>query len=263
MQIYCQNNPHPNPLPEGEGILKAYYSHLRLGEGAEVRVKMSTLVLLRHGESMWNKKNVFTGWVDVPLSITGIDEALKAGAKIADINFDIIYTSTLVRAMQTTMLCMTKNNSSKTPIVIHTEGGKQEAWSKIYSKEMQKEIIPVYADWHLNERYYGELQGHNKAQTAELYGEKQVHLWRRSYDIPPPNGECLKDTAARTIPFFKEKIIPLLEDNNNILVVAHGNSLRSIVMHLDNLSEQQVLDLEIATGDPILYAYEKNGIFKC
>ncbi len=224
---------------------------------------MGNLVLLRHGESMWNRKNVFTGWVDVPLSSNGINEALQAGIKIADISFDIIYTSTLVRAMQTTMLCMTKNKSRKTPIVIHSEGGKPQAWSKIYSEEMQKEIIPVYTDWHLNERYYGELQGHNKAKTAELYGEEQVHLWRRSYDIPPPNGECLKDTAARTIPFFRDHIIPLLKKNNNILIVAHGNSLRSIVMHLDNLSEQQVLDLEIATGDPILYAYNKDRIVKC
>jgi 2,3-bisphosphoglycerate-dependent phosphoglycerate mutase len=212
---------------------------------------------------MWNKKNVFTGWVDVPLSSGGIDEALKAGIKIADLSFDIIYTSTLVRAMQTTMLCMTKNNSSKTPVVMHTKGDKQQAWSKIYSAEMEKEIISVYTDWHLNERYYGELQGHNKAKTMELYGKEQVHLWRRSYDIPPPNGECLKDTAARTIPFFKDHIIPLLKKNNNILIVAHGNSLRSIVMHLDNLSEQQVLDLEIATGDPIRYAYVQGEISKC
>lgn len=221
---------------------------------------MSKLVLLRHGESVWNKKNVFTGWVDVPLSQQGVDEAIKAGTQIADIEFDIIYTSTLERAMQTTMLCMLKTNSSKTPVVMHKEGTKEHDWSKIYSDEMQEEVIPVYTDWHLNERYYGELQGYNKAKTAEKYGKEQVHLWRRSYDIPPPNGECLKDTANRTIPFFKKTIMPVLQENKNVLIVAHGNSLRSIVMSLDNLSEEDVLDLEIATGVPLFYDY-KNGKF--
>lgn len=223
---------------------------------------MSKLVLLRHGESVWNKKNVFTGWVDVPLSKNGVDEALNAGEKIADINFDLIHTSTLVRAMQTTMLSMLANESQKTPVVIHKDGGQQQEWSKIYSEEMLEAIVPVYTDWHLNERYYGELQGHNKAKTAELYGKEQVHLWRRSYDIPPPNGECLKDTAARTIPFFTDVILPELQNGKNVLVVAHGNSLRSIVMYLDKLSEQQVLDLEIATGVPIHYEYQSKKLIK-
>ena len=221
---------------------------------------MNKLVLLRHGESMWNKKNVFTGWVDVPLSNEGIQEALAAGKKFAAVNFDIIYTSTLVRAMQTTMLFMANNKNNKVPIVIHEQNDQQSKWSKIYCPDMHQEIIPVYTDWHLNERYYGELQGYNKAKTAKIYGQEQVHLWRRSYDIPPPNGECLKDTATRTIPFFTAKIIPLLKQNKNVLVVAHGNSLRSIVMHLDNLSTQEVIDLEIPTGVPILYHYQ-NGKF--
>lgn len=223
---------------------------------------MSILILLRHGESLWNKKNVFTGWVDVPLSRVGVEEALQAGEKLANIEFDIIYTSTLVRAMQTTMLSMTKNNSRKTPVVMHSEGGQQQEWSKIYSQEMQQEIVPVHTDWHLNERYYGELQGHNKAKTVEIYGEEQVHLWRRSYDVSPPNGECLKDTAARTIPFFKKSIIPLLKQGSNMLIVAHGNSLRSIVMHLDNLTEQEVLDLELTTGVPVWYIYENDKFTK-
>ena len=222
---------------------------------------MRKLVLLRHGESVWNKKNVFTGWVDVPLSKNGVDEPLKAGKEIADIEFDVIYTSTLVRAMQTTMLCMLNNNSEKTPVVQHQQGDQQDQWSKIYDTDMQQAVIPVYTDWHLNERYYGELQGRNKAKTAEKYGAEQVHLWRRSYDIAPPNGECLKDTAGRTIPYFQEIIIPALE-LHNVLVVAHGNSLRSIVMHLDNLSETEVLELEIATGVPLHYHYENGKIIK-
>ncbi len=222
---------------------------------------MTKLVLLRHGESVWNKKNVFTGWVDVPLSKNGVDEALKAGKEIADIDFDVIYTSTLVRAMQTTMLSMLNNNSEKNPVVQHQQGDQQQKWSKIYDADMQQAVIPVYTDWHLNERYYGELQGRNKAKTAEKYGAEQVHLWRRSYDIAPPNGECLKDTAGRTIPYFKEMILPALE-KHNVLVVAHGNSLRSIVMHLDNLSETEVLELEIATGVPLVYYYNKGEITK-
>jgi len=164
---------------------------------------MAKLVLVRHGESVWNKKNVFTGWVDVPLSTNGIDEALKAGERLSDISFDVVYTSVQIRAIQTAMIALARSKNDKTPVIIHSEG-KMAEWTEIYSEEMKKNIVPVYRDWHLNERYYGELQGKNKAETAEAYGAEQVHLWRRSYDIPPPKGECLKDTAERTIPFFME-----------------------------------------------------------
>ena len=223
---------------------------------------MAQLVLLRHGESVWNNENVFTGWVDVPLSKNGINEALHAGELISKIDFNIIYVSTLVRSLETAMLCMTKNESIKTPVIIHKEGDRREKWSKIYSEEMAAKVIPVYQDWHLNERYYGELQGKNKKKTAEIYGDEQVHLWRRSYDIPPPNGECLKDTAERTIPFFKKTIIPLLQDKNNILISAHGNSLRSIVMHLDELTSEEVLKLELATGVPVVYEFSREQFVK-
>jgi len=223
---------------------------------------MADLILLRHGESAWNKLNVFTGWVDVPLTQDGIREATEAGRKLADFNFDIIFTSTLVRAMETTLISMAYNKSSRLPVVIHNEPGKESDWAKIYDKEIRKSILPVIRDWHLNERYYGELQGKNKARTAEQYGQEKVHLWRRSYDVPPPNGECLKDTAERTIPFFTENIIPRLKLNQNVFVVAHGNSLRSIVMYLDNLSQQEVLNLEIPTGQPILYQYNGEHFIK-
>ena len=223
---------------------------------------MSNLILLRHGESVWNRLNVFTGWVDVPLTIKGIEEATEAGKKLADFSFNIIFTSTLVRAMETAMIAMAYNQSGRLPVVIHNEEGKEKEWSKIYDAETEKRIIPVIRDWHLNERYYGELQGKNKARTAEEYGEEQVHLWRRSYDVPPPGGECLKDTAARTIPFFREQILPRLEEDQNVFVAAHGNSLRSIVMHLDDLTEDEVLQLEIPTGKPILYRFEGNKLTK-
>jgi len=228
-----------------------------MSEGGQA---MAKLIMMRHGESMWNQKNVFTGWVDVPLSEKGIEEAQKAGVVIENINFDIIYVSTLIRALETAMIVMSKNKSGKAPIVIHQEKEKTGEWSKIYNESIEADSIPVYQDWHLNERYYGELQGKNKAETAKIYGDEQVHIWRRSYDVPPPNGEALKNTAERTIPFFKESIIPLLESGKNVLISAHGNSLRSIVMFLDNLTKEEVLNLELATGKPIYYEYEK-GIF--
>lgn len=215
---------------------------------------MAQLVLIRHGESMWNKKNVFTGWVDVPLSTNGINEALKAGDQLAGITFDAVYTSVQIRAIQTAMIALACNKSDKTPVIIHLEG-KMAEWTGIYSEEMKTNIVPVYRDWHLNERYYGQLQGKNKAETAQLYGKEQVRLWRRSYDIAPPEGECLKDTAERTIPFFKDMILKDLQEGKNVLVSAHGNSLRSIVMYIENLSREEVLDLEIPTGSPILFDF--------
>jgi 2,3-bisphosphoglycerate-dependent phosphoglycerate mutase len=222
---------------------------------------MAKLVLVRHGESVWNKKNVFTGWVDVPLSSNGVIEAVKAGEQLSDIKFDVVFTSVQVRAIETAMLALAQNKSDKTPVVIHNEG-KMKDWTTIYSDEMGKSIIPVYQDWHLNERYYGELQGKNKAETAKEYGAEQVHQWRRSYDVPPPNGECLKDTAERTIPFFRENIIPQLERGNNVLISAHGNSLRSIVMFIENLTKEGVLSLEIPTGKPLFYEYENGNLIR-
>lgn len=216
---------------------------------------MGKLILIRHGQSVWNKKNVFTGWVDVPLSREGVDEAIKAGEQIADIAFDVIFTSVQIRAIETAMIAIASNKSTKTPVVIHNEG-KMAEWTTIYNDAMSKDVIPVYRDWHLNERYYGELQGKNKAETAAVYGEEQVHIWRRSYDIAPPHGECLKDTAERTIPFFTENILPHLQAGKNVLVSAHGNSLRSIVMHIDGLSEDEVLQLEIPTGFPLYFEYK-------
>lgn len=222
---------------------------------------MAELILLRHGQSVWNKKKVFTGWVDVPLSKNGISEAFKAGEEIADIEFDTVYTSVQVRAIETALIALSVNKNSKSPVIIH-KIGKMAEWSTIYSESMKKNIIPVYRDWHLNERYYGELQGKDKDKIAEKYGKEQTHQWRRSYDIPPPNGECLKDTADRTIPFFKKFIKEDLENNKNILISAHGNSLRSIVMFIDNLTHEEVLQLEIPTGKPLFYEYKNHKLKK-
>lgn len=221
---------------------------------------MAKLVLIRHGQSVWNLKNVFTGWVDVPLSPNGINEAIEAGKELANITFDVIYTSVQIRSIETAMIALAQNKNDKTPVVIHSEG-RMKDWTTIYSEAMLADVIPVYHDWHLNERYYGELQGKNKAETVLEYGDEQVHQWRRSYNVPPPNGECLQDTAERTIPFFKEQIIPLLEQGKNVLISAHGNSLRSIVMYVEKLTKEEVLNLEIPTGKPLYYEME-NGELK-
>lgn len=222
-------------------------------------MKKSKLILMRHGQSIWNKKNLFTGWVDVPLSEEGVKEAIEGGKKIKDIPIDVIFTSSLMRAHMTTFLAMLHHSSGKTPVINHDKDGKLGEWGKIYSEKTLDEVIPVFCSWHLNERMYGQLQGCNKAETAEIFGKDQVQIWRRSFDVAPPEGESLKLTAERTLPYFKEKIVPLLEEGKNVFVSAHGNSLRSIVMFLDNLSKEEVLKLEIATGSPMTYEYEEGN----
>lgn len=224
------------------------------------RKRMSILVMMRHGESEWNKLNQFTGWVDVPLSEKGIQEAIEAGKLIKDIPFDLIYTSTLVRAHMTLFLAMLHHDSGKVPVIIHKGEGKLEEWGEIHSKKAMHKTIPVYCAWQLNERMYGELQGMNKAETAEKFGADQVKIWRRSYDTCPPNGESLEMTAQRTIPYFEEEIVPHLRDGRNVLISAHGNSLRSIVMDLEGLSREEVVNLELGTGVPLIYEF-KHGSF--
>jgi 2,3-bisphosphoglycerate-dependent phosphoglycerate mutase len=182
---------------------------------------MSVLVLVRHGQSQWNLENRFTGWIDVPLTDKGREEARLAG-----------------ELLQREKLRFTK----ATPDIILDVLGQTG--------------VPIVRDQALNERHYGELQGLNKAETAEKFGKEQVQLWRRSYDVPPPGGESLKDTAARTLPYFRKHIVPDLAAGETILVAAHGNSLRSIVMDLDHLSEAEVVSLELATGVPIVYEFD-------
>jgi 2,3-bisphosphoglycerate-dependent phosphoglycerate mutase len=231
-----------------------------IGTGTGKGDSMSQLILLRHGQSEWNKRNLFTGWVDVPLSPEGINEAFAAGKAISDIPIDVIITTTLVRAQMTAFLAMSKHHSKKVPVVMHPGEGRMDAWSKIHSEKTKSEIIPVYYTSELNERAYGELQGLNKTETAEKFGADQVKLWRRSFDVPPPNGESLSMTAERSIPYFEQTIVPMLEDHKNVFVCAHGNSLRSIIMQLDGLTIDEVLHLELATGIPVIYDFS-NGEF--
>lgn len=223
---------------------------------------MSKLILLRHGQSQWNLMNLFTGWVDIPLSQKGIEESLEAGKQIRDIPVDLIVTTTLVRAQMTAFLAMSVHASGKVPVVLHPGEGKLEEWGTIYSEEAKAHTIPVVRCWELNERMYGELQGLNKAETMEKFGAEQVKLWRRSYDIAPPNGESLKMTAARSIPYFQKEVLPHLLEGRNVLIAAHGNSLRSIIMFLDNLTTDEVLHLELPTGLPVIYNCEAGKISK-
>lgn len=193
---------------------------------------MARLVLLRHGESQWNLENRFTGWVDVPLSPQGVEEARQAGKKLQGFRFDRAFTSMLSRANDTLRL------------VLETIGQTH---------------IPVEKNQALNERMYGELQGLDKAETAQKYGEAQVKLWRRSYDVRPPGGESLKDTADRVLPYYETAIKPYLLKGETILIAAHGNSLRALVMELERLSKEQVLELNIPTGAPLLYELDGTG----
>ena len=195
---------------------------------------MSTLVLIRHGQSQWNLENRFTGWVDVPLTDKGREQARLAGALLAAEELDLAkaYTSALVRAQETLTIVL---------------------------DQLGLAGLETERDEALNERHYGELQGLDKTETAEKYGAEQVHIWRRSYDVQPPGGESLEDTAARTLPYFEAKIVADLDAGRSILVSAHGNSLRSIVMKLDGLSREQVLELNLDTGVPIVYEMAGGG----
>jgi 2,3-bisphosphoglycerate-dependent phosphoglycerate mutase len=191
---------------------------------------MPLLVLIRHGQSQWNLENRFTGWIDIPLSPQGEKEAGEAGEKIKGIKFDKGFTSVLERA-------------TKTYDIIAKVAGIN---------------IPLEKDKALNERMYGDLQGLNKDECRKKFSDEQVHVWRRSYDIPPPNGESLKDTADRVLPYYHAKIEPELKAGKNVLVVAHGNSLRALIMYLEKLSGDEIVKVEIPTGIPILYELDDN-----
>jgi 2,3-bisphosphoglycerate-dependent phosphoglycerate mutase len=193
---------------------------------------MADLILLRHGQSQWNLENRFTGWVDVPLSARGEAEARAAGEKLRGRHIDKLYTSGLVRAVDTARLAL------------ETAGLGS---------------LPTERNAALNERMYGDLQGLDKAEAAEKFGPDQVHRWRRSYDERPPGGESLADTAARVLPYWEAHLLPDLRAGRNLLVVAHGNSLRALVMHLDGLSREEVLQLEIPTGAPLRYDIGPDG----
>jgi 2,3-bisphosphoglycerate-dependent phosphoglycerate mutase len=191
-----------------------------------------TLILVRHGQSQWNIENRFTGWIDIPLARAGEDEARRAGELLKGYRFDHGFTSALKRAQDT---------------------------MKIILEVIRQPDLPVKKDQALNERFYGDLQGLNKDETAQKFGAEQVHLWRRSYEVAPPGGESLKDTAARVLPYYTTYIEPRVLHGENILVVAHGNSLRALVMTLENISPQDIPNLNIPTGVPLRYVIDSDG----
>ncbi|MEN0058039.1 MAG: 2,3-diphosphoglycerate-dependent phosphoglycerate mutase [Bdellovibrio sp.] len=219
---------------------------------------MYKLVLIRHGESVWNQENRFTGWQDVDLSEKGRAEALKGGKALKDkgFSFDVVYTSVLKRAIKTLNFVL---------------------------DELDLVWLPVHKDWRLNERHYGALQGLNKAETAARHGEEQVKIWRRSYDVPPPpmevsdsrhpvhdvryrgvkpsllpSQESLKDTVARFLPLWTETIVPKIKEGQKVLIVAHGNSLRALIQHLENLTPDEIMAVNMPTGIPLLYELDKD-----
>lgn len=194
---------------------------------------MAKLILLRHGQSQWNLENRFTGWIDIGLSELGREEARRAGERLKGINIDKVYTSRLKRAIDTATIALEAAGLSE---------------------------LPLIEDQALNERHYGDLQGLNKAETAEKYGDEQVHIWRRSFSVRPPgeDGESLEMCMARVYPYYREHIVKDLLEGLDVLVVAHGNSLRALLYHLDNLNEETIMEVNIPTGIPILYEVEGN-----
>ena len=195
---------------------------------------MSHLVLIRHGQSEWNEKNLFTGWRDPDLTAQGVDEAKAAGQALKQqgLVFDLAFTSDLQRAQKTLTLLLAEQGQSD---------------------------LPTTKNQALNERDYGDLAGLNKDDAREKWGADQVHIWRRSYDTPPPGGESLKDTGARVLPYYDSAILPLIKAGKNILIAAHGNSLRSLVMRLEGLSSAEILDVNIDTGVPYIYQMDADG----
>ena len=198
-------------------------------------MKSRNLILVRHGQSEWNAKNLFTGWKDPGLTDQGVSEAKNAGKLILEqkIEFDVMYTSMLSRAQKTGDIILGILNHKEIPII------KNEA---------------------LNERHYGSLAGLNKDEARKKWGDEQVHIWRRSFDMPPPDGESLKDTADRVLPYFETEIMPKVISGSSILIAAHGNSLRALIMKLDSISPEDIVKLEIPTGAPIQYEFTPDGI---
>ncbi|MGB1513826.1 MAG: 2,3-bisphosphoglycerate-dependent phosphoglycerate mutase [Gammaproteobacteria bacterium] len=197
-------------------------------------MNLRNLILVRHGQSEWNSKNLFTGWKDPGLTELGVKEAKNAGKLIANkgILFNLMYTSMLTRAQKTGDLIL---------------------------QEMRHPKITIIKNEALNERDYGSLAGLNKDDARKKWGDDQVHIWRRSFDIPPPDGESLKDTAERVLPYFKSEIMPKVIEGSSILIAAHGNSLRSLIMELDSISSEEIVNLEIPTGAPIQYIFNEDG----
>lgn len=216
---------------------------------------MPHLFLVRHGQSRWNLDNKFTGWVDVPLSKQGISEARKTAAKLKNVSIDVAFTSKLVRAQETLLIILA--HQKKCGIFLH-ESKKRKEWSE----HIVKNEIPIHSSDKINERYYGDLQGMNKNTARRKFGKKQVHIWRRGYAIRPPNGESLKDVYKRAVPYFKKNIVPELQKGKDVLVAAHGNSLRAIIKYIESISDENIPNLELGLATPIIYDFKKGKLLR-
>lgn len=214
---------------------------------------MAKLFLLRHLKSQWNLENRFSGWVDMPISKEGSEKAKEIAAMLADENFDVVYSSALIRNVQTVIKVL-KNIGDRYPIFLHLDGGKMQKWGNFLG---EGNYVPVYTSEKLNERYYGSLQGLNKEETIEKYGKEQVKLWRRGFNNDPPGGgEGLDEVVRRCIPFYKKHIEKDLKAGKNVLVVASHNSLRAIVKYIENISEEKIIDLELPFGALVKYDFD-------
>ena len=216
---------------------------------------MGRLYLVRHGQSVWNLQNRFTGWIDVSLSPKGVAEAQRAGELLAEVRFDVAFTSTLIRAQHTLYEILKRNRRCPVYRVVHENAS---AWyGHRQESEEDAEELEVFVAEAVNERYYGDLQGMNKDRARAVFGAEQVHIWRRSYDVPPPGGESLEMTAARTLPYYRERIEPRLARGETVLVAAHGNSLRSMIMHIEGMTPEEIIRFELPTGVPYLYVFDE------
>ncbi|HEC18830.1 MAG TPA: 2,3-bisphosphoglycerate-dependent phosphoglycerate mutase [Gammaproteobacteria bacterium] len=214
---------------------------------------MSQLILVRHGESIWNLQNRFTGWVDVSLSRRGMQEAERAGELLADEQLDVAFTSSLLRAQDTLYEILKQNRHSQQYVRIHE--ASREWYEHFTPAPGDAEELKIFVSEKLNERYYGDLQGLNKDRAREEFGAEQVHQWRRAYAVAPPHGESLQMTAARVLPYYQEQIEPQLCTGKTVLISAHGNSLRALVMLIEKLTPQEIVDFEFPTGTPHIYTF--------
>ena len=226
---------------------------------------MAELHLIRHGRSVWNAANRFTGWVDVPLSLEGIEEAHSVGRTMSDAALDEVYCSSLVRAQMTAMIALTHHESGRVPILVDDQrrppwSGEasemiEEGWNRVGPESDTTDFIQIQVDSRLNERHYGDLAGLDKAETARIHGEEQVHLWRRGLNVRPPNGESLQMTITRVQPFVQEVLSPALDAGRNVAIFAHGNSLRGIVKMIESVGDESISMVEIPTGVPWKYTW--------
>lgn len=215
---------------------------------------MGKLVLVRHGESRWNVCNRFTGWVDVPLSENGVREAERCAVHCQKYNFSAVYTSALERTHVTASIILSRQN--RNGIIQHDESPRYRKWTRL-SNTCGGDDIPIYESPVLNERYYGDLQGMDKKQAEKVYGKKQVFAWRRSFSEKPPGGESLKQTFMRIHPYFDAHIVPRIAKSETVLLSGHGNTLRAIIMHIEDISKEDIVNIDLPEAKPLVYEYRR------